>query len=169
MSQIDISFVIGLGIAYLGLIGLAAAWLAQRRRHRELEARFRRLLAGADEAGLGDVLLRHVDRIHENTEQIEQLRLEYERLVSDSGSAVRHIGLVRYNPFDDMGGDYSVALALADDRGRGLVMSSLHGRTATRLYVRSLNAWVSSSQLSAEEQEAVRIAQEDQRSLREAD
>lgn len=161
LSQIDILFTIGLGVAYLGLIGLAVALVAQRRRHRELEVRYRRLLEGTNEKGMGDVLLKHVDRIHENAEQIQQLQLEYERLLSESAGAVRHIGLVRYNPFDDMGGDYSVALALADDQGRGLVMSSLHGRTATRLYVRSLNDWVSSSPLSAEEQEAVRIAQQD--------
>ena len=169
MSQIEVVFAIGFGVAYLGLIGLAVALVVQRRRCRELEARYARLLEGTDETGIGDVLLRHVDRIHENTEQIQRLRLEYERLLTESASTVRHIGLVRYNPFDDMGGDYSVALALADDQGRGVIMSSLHGRTATRLYMRSLNAWVSSSPLSAEEQEAVRIAQQDQRPAPSAD
>lgn len=169
MSQIEVVFAIGFGVAYLGLIGLAVALVGERRRCRELEARYARLLEGTDETGIGDVLLRHVDRIHENTEQIQQLRLEYERLLTESASTVRHIGLVRYNPFDDMGGDYSVALALADDQGRGVIMSSLHGRTATRLYMRSLNDWVSSSPLSAEEQEAVRIAQQDQRPAPSAD
>ena len=86
------------------------------------------------------------------------LRREHDGLLAQSSAAVKHIGLVRYNPFDDMGGDFSVALALADSTGRGIVLSSLHGRTATRLYVRALQNWNSASPLSAEEQEALRIA-----------
>ncbi|MFO7695823.1 MAG: DUF4446 family protein [Anaerolineae bacterium] len=158
MSQSQLYTIIAIGIAWLAIVALAAASFLQHRRYRGLETRYARLLEGSSQEGLTDILLRHVDEIQRNTQEMANLNREHDRLLEQSRSAVTHIGLVRYNPFDDMGGDFSVALALADSTGRGVVLSSLHGRTATRLYIRSLESWNSASPLSAEEQEALRIA-----------
>lgn len=158
MSQTLLLTVIAVGIAWLAIILLAATSVWQRRRYKSLEARYARLLNGSADDGLADILLQHVDQIHRNTEELASLRRDHDLLSAQSSAALRHIGLVRYNPFDDMGGDFSVALALADSMGRGVVLSSLHGRTATRIYVRALQNWNSASPLSTEEQQALLIA-----------
>ena len=47
---------------------------------------------------------------------------------------LQKVGLARFNPFEDAGGDQSFALALLDNHGSGVVLSSLHGRDVTRMY-----------------------------------
>ena len=47
--------------------------------------------------------------------------------------SIQRVGIVRYNPFEDTGGNQSFALALTDAKGDGFVISSLHTRTGTRV------------------------------------
>ncbi|HKG56390.1 MAG TPA: DUF4446 family protein, partial [Candidatus Limnocylindrales bacterium] len=68
------------------------------------------------------------------------------------------IGLVRFNPFEDTGGNQSFAVALLDAHGDGFVLSSLHGRGGTRVYAKALTNGRSESTLSGEESEALRLA-----------
>lgn len=72
--------------------------------------------------------------------------------------AIQHVGLVRFNPFEDTGGNQSFALALLDANADGIVVSSLHSRTATRVYVKAILKGRSDAQLSAEEVAALRDA-----------
>lgn len=67
-------------------------------------------------------------------------------------------GLVRFNAFDDTGGNQSFALALLDADADGFVLSSLHSRQATRLYVKRISAGSSELPLSQEEAQAVEQA-----------
>ena len=68
------------------------------------------------------------------------------------------IGLVRFNPFEDTGGNQSFALALLDRNGDGFVVSSLHARAGTRVYAKAVAAGKSEAALSDEEAEALRLA-----------
>ena len=52
--------------------------------------------------------------------------------------AVQRVGLVRYNPFEDTGGNQSFALALLDADANGVMLTSLHSRQATRVYLRTI-------------------------------
>jgi len=72
--------------------------------------------------------------------------------------AIQRVGLVRFNPFEDTGGNQSFALALTDAAANGFIVSSLHSRTGTRLYAKAVISGRSDGALSAEEAEALRIA-----------
>ena len=52
--------------------------------------------------------------------------------------AFQRVGLVRYNPFEETGGNQSFALALLDADGDGWVLSSLHARSGTRVYAKAI-------------------------------
>jgi hypothetical protein len=86
--------------------------------------------------------------------------VEARTAVLESGAplAYQRVGLVRFNPFEDTGGNQSFALALLDGRGTGFVVSSLHARSGTRVYGKSVTSGVAESTLSDEESEAVRLA-----------
>ena len=86
------------------------------------------------------------------------LRGEVETLRHEAAGAVRRIGLVRYDAFGDMGGRLSWSLALLDDSGEGVVLTSIHGRSDARTYAKDISAWTSDQQLSPEEQDAVTSA-----------
>jgi hypothetical protein len=75
-----------------------------------------------------------------------------------AGVAISHIGLVRFDAFDDTGGAQSFALALIDDDGDGVLLTSLHSRQATRVYVKSIRRGVSDTPLSREEVQAMQSA-----------
>lgn len=69
--------------------------------------------------------------------------------------SIRGIGLVRYDAFNDIGGEFSFSAALLDDAGDGLIISSINGRNEGRVYTKLINGGVASSPLSVEEEEAV--------------
>jgi hypothetical protein len=77
-----------------------------------------------------------------------------------SQRSLQHIGLVRFNPFEDTGSDQSFAIALLDDQRDGIVISSLHGRANTRVFAKPVSGGGSPHNLSDEESQAIRIAVE---------
>ena len=50
------------------------------------------------------------------------------------------------------------SLALLDDGGDGVVLTSIHGRSDARTYAKSISGWSCEQQLSPEEEEAVASA-----------
>jgi hypothetical protein len=66
--------------------------------------------------------------------------------------------MVRYNPFNDTGGDQSFSLALLDLRDNGFVITSIHGREVDRIYAKQIDNGKSKHNLSAEEIEAIKEA-----------
>ena len=89
---------------------------------------------------------------------VELLRDEVQALRRDSAETIRHMSAVRYDAFGDMGGHLSWSLALLDDGGDGVVITSIHGRSDSRTYVKNIIAWTCDQQLSPEETEAVEHA-----------
>jgi hypothetical protein len=83
------------------------------------------------------------------------LRREVAALRAEAGGALRHLAVVRYDAFDDMGGRLSWSLALLDDSGDGVVLTSIRGRSEARTYAKSVTGWRSEQELSPEETEAV--------------
>ncbi|HEY3529860.1 MAG TPA: DUF4446 family protein [Nocardioides sp.] len=88
-------------------------------------------------------------------EDVTGLRQEVAALRLEAGDALRHLAVVRYDAFGDMGGHLSWSLALLDDSGNGVVLTSIHGRSDARTYAKSISSWTCEQQLSPEEEEAV--------------
>lgn len=90
--------------------------------------------------------------------QITDLRQRVEELETQLAVSKRHLGLVRFDAFDDVGGNQSFALAVYDDKGNGAVLNSIIGRTQNRVYCKPLVNGRSERDLSQEEQRAIREA-----------
>jgi hypothetical protein len=90
-------------------------------------------------------------------EDVLGLRQEVAALRAEGGLALRHVAVVRYDAFADTGGQLSWSLALLDDHGDGVVLTSIHGRSDARAYAKNLTGW-SGQQLSPEELQAVEHA-----------
>ena len=91
-------------------------------------------------------------------EDVRGLRQEVAALKAEAGDALRHLAVVRYDAFGDMGGHLSWSLALLDDGGHGVVVTSIHGRSEARTYAKNVSGWRSEQQLSPEEEEAIASA-----------
>lgn len=68
------------------------------------------------------------------------------------------IGVVRYNPFDEIGGNFCFALALLDENDNGVVLNSIYSREGSYTYAKSIENGISTHSLSAEELQALDIA-----------
>jgi hypothetical protein len=88
-------------------------------------------------------------------QDVHGLRQEVAALRAETADALRHLAVVRYDAFGDMGGQLSWSLALLDDAGDGVVLTSIHGRSDARTYAKNVAGWSSQQQLSPEEEEAV--------------
>jgi hypothetical protein len=79
-------------------------------------------------------------------------------LRADLEQALRHVAVVRYDAFGDMGGRLSFSAAVIDDRGDGLVFSSIHARGESRTYAKGVVGGSSDATLTPEEQQALAAA-----------
>ncbi len=71
---------------------------------------------------------------------------------------VQKIALVRYNPFNETGGNQSFSLALLDGKNSGIVISSFHSREGTRLYIKQVAKGQADNSFSQEEKSAIKEA-----------
>ena len=162
LTDIDALVTTNIGLVVGGLIivvlTLAAAVVGLVRRVRGLSRRLESLTRGGDESSLEDVLGTHLDRVRQVVQDVESVSARTTSVERALLGAFSRVGLVRFNPFEDTGGNQSFALALLDGNGDGFVVSSLHARAGTRLYAKSVNRGASDSALSEEEAEALRQA-----------
>ena len=121
---------------------------------------YRQLVRDGSGGSLDEVLQAHVARVEEVRGRLGEIDATQATLEQRTEASIQHIGLVRFNPFEDTGSDQSFALALLDDRRDGVVISSLHGRTNTRLFAKPVEHGTSSHTLSDEEAQAIRVAVE---------
>ena len=123
-----------------------------------LARRIDSLTRGQDDKDLSGVLDAHLDKVFAVSNEVDELTVRTAVAESNLRHSFQRIGLVRFNPFEDTGGNQSFALALLDANGDGLVLSSLHSRAGTRVYAKAINGGRSEAALSEEESEAVRQA-----------
>ena len=83
---------------------------------------------------------------------------EHAALRADLAQALRHVAVVRYDAFGDMGGRLSFSAAVVDDRGDGLVVSTIHARGGSRTYAKGVVRGGSDATLTPEEQQALAAA-----------
>jgi hypothetical protein len=102
-----------------------------------------------------DHYLKVMEEIKSNLKGVDQRVTALER---ESPSLLKHVEVVRYNPFKETGGDHSFSLVIADDTGKWVVVSSLHSRDTTRIYAKKLIGWESTRPLTDEESQAIRAA-----------
>jgi hypothetical protein len=101
------------------------------------------------------VLLSRIERLEKAartlhaTDKRQQVQIE---------GSVRRVALLRYDAFEDVGGQLSFSCAMLDDHGTGVVVTSINGRQETRVYAKPVTHRTSTYNLSLEEEEAIRRA-----------
>lgn len=90
---------------------------------------------------------------------IAEIRKTVTSLIQAQEKDLQRVGVVRFNPFSDTGGNQSFTIALLDAADSGIVMTSLYARTGNRWYIKQVkNAVGIEVELSREEKAAIREA-----------
>lgn len=128
------------------------------RRTSRLAARLDGITRGESGKSIEGVLEAHIDKVYAVARGLDEVSARTKALESVMPTAFQRVGLVRYNPFEDTGGNQSFALAMLDAKGDGWILSSLHARQGTRFYAKAVKAGRSETSLSEEEQAAIKLA-----------
>jgi hypothetical protein len=130
-----------------------AGWLQARLG--KVDAEYKALVAGTGGGDLEQVLHDHIAQVRATTHRLEELEALAHQTDLASRRSLQWLGVLRFNPFDEVGGDQSCALALVDGYGNGVVVSSLHMRDMTRVYAKPLKKWEAEHHLTGEEKQAI--------------
>ena len=93
-----------------------------------------------------------------NKKEIKEIKSELKSFVDASSSHIQRVGLVKFNPFKEAGGEHSFSLALLDGDKNGIIITSLHTRERTRLYLKDVSSGKPKIELSNEEQNALKLS-----------
>jgi hypothetical protein len=141
----------------VGAVGLVVAIVALFRLSK-LHRSYGLLQTGEGRETIVDVMARTIDEFRDLRGDVAHLDSTLAATRRDLAMALRHVSVVRYDAFGDMGGRFSFSAALLDDAGDGLVITSIHGRSETRSYLKGLTSGKADIELSPEEEQAVRLA-----------
>lgn len=103
-------------------------------------------------------LLEVLDGIKEIREENTLIASRLDELSQDGLSHIQKVEVLRYNPYNDTGGDQSFTLVVLDGKLNGLLITSLHSRSGTRIYTKIIKSGKSDLELSKEEQEVLEKA-----------
>lgn len=120
---------------------------------------FSKLTKGVEVSDIKKVLEKILERGNQNQKEINEITKRISWLENDGEKHIQKVGLTRFNPFKELGGDHSFSLAILDKEDSGIIITSLHTRDRTRVYMKDIVKGKSSSDLSTEEKKALSVAQ----------
>lgn len=138
------------------LLAVALAIVAVR--FRNLRRAYAAVIDDDRREDLFEALQRHLDDVQRLREDVRIVHRNTERLRDLLRVSVSHVGVVRYDAFDDMGGALSFSAAMLDEEGNGLVVSAINGRSEARTYAKPVVGGRSDFHLTPEEEEAIAAA-----------
>ena len=146
--------IVVLVLSLILLVSIAVFTMASARTRR-LEKRYRALLGGGEGRNAEMLLLDYIARTDSLSAQLKQTQSGLTDLREVCQQHVQKVGILRYNAFDDVGGEQSFSLALLDANATGVVITGLCGREETRVYAKPVKAGRSTHNLSGEEITAI--------------
>ncbi len=125
----------------------------------KMKSQQKALFQGRDGKSLEQVILAQERRVR----QLEQESQVHHRASAQIGALAKRslhkTGLIRFNPFKDIGGDQSFSVAFLDDFNDGIVISSLYSRDGVRVYAKAISQGKSEKYpLTEEEEQAIKRA-----------
>lgn len=114
---------------------------------------------GVNRKTIEEVLSNIVKEQRITKKDIAYLSQRCDNIERDGLLHIQKIGLLRFNPFKDTGGDQSFVLSLINARDTGVVITALYSRSGTRWYAkRVINGKGAEHELSEDEKKSLKMA-----------
>lgn len=147
-----------LGMAVLNVVLLILIFISLVK-VRNIKKSNQMLFSGKDAKSLESVIMHQAEELKDMDKEIQELFEISNKINNLASHSIHKVGVIRFNPFKDIGGDQSFAIALLDGKNSGLVISSLHTRESTRIYTKPVIKGESKKYpLTEEEKQAIKIA-----------
>lgn len=149
-------------VAAIGLIliltNLMVFW--KLRITRRLLHKYDQLFKDFNETTLQEILEQVSKMEKENRRDLERLGERVAGIEKRLPGFIGRVAMLRYKGFSDVGGDLSFSIAFLSEKGDGVILTGLHGREESRVWAKPIKGFVSTYQLSPEEEEALRTARD---------
>ena len=120
--------------------------------------RYKKMMRGMDNKNLEYVLLNHLETVENVDSKVDDLNDNVEQISKQLGNCIQNAGVIRYNPFDQMGGEQSFSVALLNKHGDGVVLTGLYSRESSTVFAKPIMDMKSKYPLSHEEQQAIDLS-----------
>ena len=124
----------------------------------KIKKRTRSFFASSEGKDLEEIIYKQIKKTNEVDGEIKKIIEDNKRIKSDLAKCVQKVGVVRFNPFGDVGGNQSFVIALLDNSLSGVIIQSLYSREGVRVYSKQIKRGKSEYALGEEEKEAIKIA-----------
>jgi len=143
---------VGLSVGLIWLIILSVLFW-------KISSHYNNLTKNASKKSLSAILDEVLKQIDLSKKDVDILKNRCDKIEKDGLLHIQKIGLLRFNPFKDTGGDQSFILSLIDANDTGVVISGLYSRSGTRWYAkRVVGGRGIEHELSDEEKKAIKEA-----------
>lgn len=154
----DDMFIGGIFGSVLVVVFIAVVWILREviRIQRALKVFFQ----GSDAKSLESTILEQLQKVQKLDEEVQDIYTICSKIHALAHTGLFRVGIVRFNPFKDIGGDQSFAVALLDGKGNGVVFSSLFTKSGSRVYAKPVLKHVGTEMfpLTDEELQAITVA-----------
>jgi hypothetical protein len=120
--------------------------------------KYKSLLKDTEGKNLEEILLEKGKLLEHTQLEIKILGERLKTAEEISEKSIRKVGLVRFDAFQDTGGELSYALALLNNAAEGVVLSSIFSQEDARTYCKAVTRGESKHPLSEEEKQAIKQA-----------
>jgi hypothetical protein len=150
----SLAVAIAAGVAALLALALALALAVRLRRLRTGQE----VLLGGRTRDLVDFAVSLQGRIDDLHRAVDEIAAGLSRVDRRVDGAITNTAVIRYDAYEDTGGQQSASYAFLDATRTGTVVTAIQGRDYARIYVKELDHGKASAALSPEEQQAVERA-----------
>ena len=159
LSGMDSGFLfIGLIVLFVMVIVLMVMVTKQNRQMRQLKTRVDKFMGGKSARGLEETIVTLLDDYEMLKENAKDNARDIKTIYKNMRSAYQKMGIVKYDAFQQMGGQLSFCLALLDEDNNGFIINSVHSTEGCYSYTKEIREGESDVPLGKEEEEAMRIA-----------
>lgn len=138
-------------------LALVYQYLIIKKLSRRFEAAFGNLDSNQN---LAETITSYFEKLGITEKKLENIETSYKHLANIGAKSIQKTAVVRFNPFRNTGGDQSFVLALLDNNDTGFLVTSIHSRDGTRVYIKAITYGNSEHNLSKEEMEALKAARQ---------
>lgn len=134
------------------IVAVLIAWVVKT------EIRIKKIFAGKNGGDLENVmasLLQDIEKLHKSGNQVD---LNIKQIEQKLKTSIRGLETVRFNPFKDSGSNQSFAIALLNEEGDGVILSSLYSRERMSVFAKPIKKHSSEYELTQEERDALNRA-----------
>jgi len=153
---VTVELVVAIAAGAVAALALLAAVLALRRIRRLHGAQL--AILGGSSTDMVDFAVSLQGRIDDLHRAVDEVAAGLSRVDRRVDGAITNTSVVRYDAYEDTGGQQSASFAFLDATRTGTVVTAIQGRDYARIYVKDLDRGKASVALSPEEQEAVERA-----------